>query len=321
MTPDQAGQFIDFHHQRLSGLVIEAVTQKLLRLEPDSLKIILSLPEALIHPTTRRWFVRVALKMDAAKVIPIVVEALSHPDWRIFQVSADILTGLGMEAREPLLEKLHNCPCAVGRTNAISCLHRLADPFHYLQIADASLVPHIAEAAADPSPKVRATADEALSKSEARSAEAVIVRALDDPEPAVRRQAIRGCGRLGFGSGAEKLIGLLGSPDATVRADAASALDRIGDVRAAGAVRNLLNDADGYVRWTAATALIRLWEADNIPALGRAADDPEPMVAIAALEALARKAPDQAKDSLAQAAENPHWGIQDTGRHYLAALP
>ena len=30
---DEARRFIDFHHQRLSGLVVEAVTQKLLRLE------------------------------------------------------------------------------------------------------------------------------------------------------------------------------------------------------------------------------------------------------------------------------------------------
>ncbi|MFB3891400.1 MAG: HEAT repeat domain-containing protein [Phycisphaerae bacterium] len=292
-------------HERMSPQVIEAIEREIVRLGPDALRVILFFPEALVHPPARRRLARLATEMDHAKVLPVLVEALSHPDWRIFQITADALALMGAEPRDALAANLRDCQSAVGRAHTLFCIHRLADPFHWLGIGDRTLVPLIAGAAGDESAEVRATAVESLSKCEALAgrdeaqAEAyarAVTAALDDADETVREQAVKACGRM-FDArcgdalsrpAVDRLILMLPAVAGEARADAVRALERIGDIRAAGAVRAMLGDRDPYVRWSAAVALRRLWEMGNATALAAAVNDPDPVVAAAARETLAQ---------------------------------
>ena len=220
----------------------------------------------------------------------MLIDALAHPDWRIFEIARYSLARMGSSVKDALLANLTQCGKPRGRIETLWCLHQLADPFSPSGSGDASLLPHIEQAArSDDSDQVRAKAIEVLSRSEAFGAEDTIVGAIEDPSEHVRGQAVKAAGRLCLKKAIPFLIETLGHHDPEVRADVIYALDRIGEPCAAKSVRALLTDEDWYVRWCAAKALENLWEPENAAALESAANDSHRLVALAACEAAERR--------------------------------
>ena len=125
-------------------------------------------------------------------------------------------------------------------------------------------------AAADPDPRVRAVAVDALAEQPAQDASvAALVGALDDSDPWVRRHAADALGTLGSPTAADGLARRLADPEAFVRHNAATALMKLGPSAAAAvpALIPALRDPDRYTRAMAGLALRRIGGPEATEAL------------------------------------------------------
>jgi cellulose synthase operon protein C len=144
----------------------------------------------------------------------------------------------------------------------------------------AALVPLLA----DPTPRVRAAAAEALSRSPARHSLHVLTEELDREN--VAPEVVRAVGSLGQVA-CVALTPLLRDRDPAVRAAAADALGRCADPGLSGEMRDALDrEADPAARRALLRSLARLAGADAVPVLTDALGDPDPETHMVIIESL-----------------------------------
>ena len=187
-------------------------------------------------------------QLDTRTSIKPLIEALQDPSrWSALRV-ADILSGMGTEAADELVESFHTLPIK-ARAAALDCLGRarslrapglliklLADPDRDIRaraahslglIGDPNFTPDLLKALADPEWPVRAMAAKALGKLARPQAVEALTQALKDKEWWVRINAAEGLRSMGE-AGLDALVGALESEDRYARHAAVATLEGAG---------------------------------------------------------------------------------------------
>lgn len=163
-------------------------------------------------------------------------------------------------------------------------------------------------ASADPEARrrsIRQLRELAATDPEARR---LLSRLLADPDPRVRREALDAIARLGDPAALGEILALTGDGDPQVRARAARAVgdaaeeakDPVARTKAAQALEGMLADERPNVRRQAVQALREMGGKETAPALARALSDPSFEVQEAAIEGLARVGDASAQPALRQ---------------------
>jgi len=185
--------------------------------------------------------------------VETLISALKATDrWATLRI-ADILSGLGPSAVEPLLAAFPRLPPA-ARIPAIDILGRLRSHL---------AVPLLRGLLADPDPNARARAAHSLGLIGHPAVTAPLVEALVDPEWPVRAMAAKALGRISGDESVDALRRALSDSEWWVRANAAESLRSKGD---AGR-RALLVALEGGDAFAAHKAAWMLQEAGVLDAL------------------------------------------------------
>jgi HEAT repeat protein len=141
------------------------------------------------------------------------------------------------------------------------------------------------ELVANPEPRVRAHAIEAMVLGMRGQAEPQIVAALGDSASLVRFAAAMAAGELKLESAREPLLDLVNDANPSVQVAAKFALHRLGDASRSHDLEVAIRSPEARVRGDTAIALGRLGEPTALPLLRSLHSDPDPAIRLQAAEA------------------------------------
>ncbi len=189
-------------------------------------------------------------QMKGSSAIKPLIEALSEPSrWSTIRI-ADILSNMGKQVVDELMECFEECPVH-AKIAAVDILGR---------IKSLDTVPFLIKRLSDEHKDIRARAAHALGMIGDPSSCQNLIGALKDKEWPVRAMAAKALGRIKASEGIEPLCQVLGDPEWWVRANVAEALKNMGEK----GIQKLFEMLDSPDKYAGQQAVLMLQESGHI---------------------------------------------------------
>jgi HEAT repeat protein len=189
-------------------------------------------------------------QMKGTAAVKPLIGALSEPSrWSAIRI-ADILSNMGKQVVDELMECFEECPVH-ARIAAVDILGR---------IKSLDTLPFLIKKLSDENKDIRARAAHALGMIGDPSSCQSLIGALQDGEWPVRAMAAKALGRIKAPEGIEPLCQVLGDPEWWVRANAAEALKNMGE----RGIQKLFDMLDSPDKYAGQQAVLMLQESGHI---------------------------------------------------------